>query len=110
MKHFVLLCAMALSLSGCDFRTSQSHRLVDESRFVTVYSAVLAENICSRKEGLGPDSSAARVDSLLAHEGMTRAEFAATVAWYNADPHRWKSFYDSVTHALEARAREMTQR
>lgn len=98
---FVLLCA----LPACNCR-NQEDRPLDRQAFALLYTD-LSATLWKAKRVTSDSLTLAHVaDSVLVANGVTHRRYDATLAWYKADPERWKGFFDDVGKLLDDRARQ----
>jgi len=96
------LLLICLLITGCQ-RNAQPPGTIERQKFITVYCDLLQESVRSKNSGADPKTAESNADSILARNGVTRAEFDSTTHWFNADVRRWRSFFDEAARELENR-------
>lgn len=105
----ILLVISISTLAACNWR-NQDNRPLDRQSFVSLH-ADLTATLWKAKRVTADSTALARVaDSVIAAHGVTRQRYELTYSWYNADPERWKGFFDEVGKVLEERARQEATR
>jgi hypothetical protein len=97
-----LILILCLLMAGCH-QNIQPAGTIERQKFITIYCDLLQESVRSRNSGADPKTAEANADSILARNGVTRAEFDSTTRWFNADVRRWRNFFDEAAKELESR-------
>jgi hypothetical protein len=95
----LLVCLLA---AGCQPSTPPAGT-IERQKFISIYCDLLQESVRSRNSGADLKTAKDNADSILARNGVTRAEFDSTTHWFNADVRRWRSFFDDAAKELENR-------
>lgn len=95
-----LLCLLAAALVMLAAAGCGGDKPVKEEVFVSFYIdlAVAQDSL-----GSAPEPTARILNDLYKRYGITRAEYNATLAYYNSEPKRWETFFQKVTALLEAK-------
>jgi len=99
-----LCLVLPLLVAGC-IRPGQEPAPLERQTFVAVY-ADLEATLWKTTRGTSDTIALGRAaDSIFAEHHVTRAQYLATLQWYDEDLGRWKGFYDEAGKILEERSR-----
>jgi hypothetical protein len=101
MRPFLVILPL-IFLFSCHISDSPRERL-PRNKYVSIYCDLLQEVQRSRNAGADPATAERNAAEVLKRAGISQEEYKETTSWYNADAHRWKSFYEEVTRELERR-------
>jgi hypothetical protein len=105
MAARILIIGVLCLLPGCNWLNPEDKPL-SRQEFASLY-ADLTASLWNAKRSTADSLALARVaDSVLAARNVTHRRYDATLAWFKADPERWKGFFDEVGKLLDDRARE----
>lgn len=99
--RLLIIPAAAITFLSCQPRQTQTTPGNDTLQ--TVYIALLEAQ--EQRRTIPQDTSRHfPADSILGAYGMTKQEFRAGIAEYQADPAKWQKFLQSVTKRMEEQA------
>lgn len=105
MTARTLILLSLFILPACNWRNSED-RALERPAFVSLYADLTATLWKTRRATADSVVLGRVADSVLAANGVSRRRYEATWRWYNADPERWKSFFDEVGKVLDERAKQ----
>jgi hypothetical protein len=105
MAARILFTFILCLLPACNWRNPED-RPLERQQFASLY-AELTASLWNAKRSTADTLALAHVaDSVLAAHSVSHRRYDATLAWFNADPERWKGFFDEVGGLLDNRAKE----